>query len=99
MRWSGSLPIDADTHVPAEEPSTASTAGSRTAKSRRNQAEAPNGKCGWPKAIIEFGDESRYIRASHRPREQVALHRMYSGRCDELLLFDGFDALGNDLQA
>ncbi len=24
---------------------------------------------------------------------------MHSGRCDEFLLFDGFDTLGNDLQA
>src|ERR1017187_6769350 len=99
MRRSGPLPIDADTHVPAEEPSTASTAGSRTAKSRRDQSESPNGKCGLPKAIIKFGNKSRDIRVSHWPRKQVALHCVHSSRCDKFLLFDGFNALGNNLES
>src|SRR5664280_1706391 len=71
----------------------------RCTKNRGSQSKSPNGKCGLPKATIEFGNESRYIRASNWPRKQVALHRMHSGRCDEFLLFDCFDALGNDLQS
>ena len=57
-----------------------------------------SGNCGRPKTAIEFGDESLHIRVFHRPREQVALQCMHTGRCDEALLFDGFDAFGDDFQ-
>src|SRR5262249_36847674 len=48
--------------------------------------------------IFQFGHEARHVRILHRAREQEALHRMHAGRGDELLLLDGFDALGHDFQ-
>src|SRR3979411_1577022 len=59
---------------------------------------SPSRNCGRSKAIVEFRDETRHIVAFQRSREQVALHRMDAGGCDEFLVLGGLDAFGNHFE-
>src|ERR1700730_13877956 len=59
---------------------------------------SPSRNCGRSEAIVEFRDETRHIGAFQRSREQVALHRMDAGGCDEFLMLGGLDAFGNHFE-
>jgi hypothetical protein len=49
-------------------------------------------------ALIDFGQHRTQLGQRHRTAEQVALNEVAAVAFEKVVLFEGFDAFGDDLQ-